>query len=301
MTETTVTLVGNVATGVEFRESPTGGVARFRFAVPVRRWDRTRGDWTDGPTSFYTVWAWRALAANLAASVSVGEPLVVQGRLRVREEDREGRRRTFVDIEAAAAGHDLARGTSMFRRVARGGPSRVTPSQGVAVAGLLARAGGPREADPWAAPAGAGAAGVDWGAARAEATREPARATREEPAREREREPVRARVRQGGQQQAQLWAEPEPQPVSEPASEPALRVGAVSGPGPGPAPGQGSVRRDEAVAGDRVGPGPDAGSVPERDTGPHPEPEGPPGGRARTRARPKRAVADDPVAGAAAG
>lgn len=154
MTETVVTLVGNVATGVEFKESPTGGVARFRFAVPVRRWDRAKAEWTDGPTSFYTVWAWRTLAANLAASVSLGEPLVVQGRLRVREEEREGRRRTFVDIEAAAAGHDLNRGTSAFRRVARMS-ARGTPQQGEAVAGLLARAGGgrPAERDPWAVPA----------------------------------------------------------------------------------------------------------------------------------------------------
>jgi single-strand DNA-binding protein len=123
MYDTVVTLVGNVATGVEFREGPTGGVARFRFAVTERRRDRRDDTWVDGPTSFYTVWAWRTLGANLAASVSVGEPLVVRGRLRVREEEWEGRRRTSVDIEATAAGHDLTRGTSAFRRVARASPA----------------------------------------------------------------------------------------------------------------------------------------------------------------------------------
>lgn len=120
MNDTTVTVVGNVATNVEYRETATGGMARFRFAVPSRRWDRQSGTWTDGPTSFYTVFAWRSLAANLAGSVSVGEPLVVHGRLKVREEDGDGRRRTFVDIDALAAGHDLTRGTAAFRRVARG-------------------------------------------------------------------------------------------------------------------------------------------------------------------------------------
>jgi single-strand DNA-binding protein len=123
MYDTVVTLVGNVATGVEFKESPAGGVARFRFAVTERRWDRRNEAWADGPTSFYTVWAWRTLGANLAASVSVGEPLVVHGRLRVREEEWEGRRRTSVDVEATAAGHDLTRGTSAFRRVARASPA----------------------------------------------------------------------------------------------------------------------------------------------------------------------------------
>ncbi|CAL9416727.1 single-stranded DNA-binding protein [Streptomyces sp. enrichment culture] len=134
MNDTLVTVVGNVATNVEYRETPTGGVARFRFAATARRWDRERAAWTDGPTSFYTVSAWRQLGANLAASVTVGEPLVVHGRLRVREEQSAtgpggqggpgGQRRTFVDIDAVAVGHDLARGTSAFRRGGKRGPEQ---------------------------------------------------------------------------------------------------------------------------------------------------------------------------------
>ncbi|MCX5343529.1 single-stranded DNA-binding protein [Streptomyces atratus] len=135
MNDTLVTLVGNAATGVEFRETATGGMARFRFAVTPRRWDREKQFWTDGHTSFYTVWAWRTLASNLSGSVSVGEPLVVHGRLKVREEEREGRHRTFVDIEAVAVGHDLTRGTAAFRRVMRGDPGLVTRSAGVGRAG----------------------------------------------------------------------------------------------------------------------------------------------------------------------
>lgn len=140
MNETLVTLVGNAATGVEFRETASGGMARFRFAVTPRRWDRGKQLWADGHTSFYTVWAWRALASNLTGSISVGEPLVVHGRLKVREEERDGQRRTFVDIEATAVGHDLTRGTSAFRRVARAEP------------GLVSRTGGADAAEPdrWA-------------------------------------------------------------------------------------------------------------------------------------------------------
>ncbi|MFB7230856.1 single-stranded DNA-binding protein [Streptomyces fimicarius] len=122
MNETLVTLVGNAATAVEFRETATGGMARFRFAVTPRRWDREKQLWADGRTSFYTVWSWRTLATNLAGSVSVGEPLVVHGRLKVREEEQAGQRRTFVDVEAVAVGHDLSRGTAAFRRAARTEP-----------------------------------------------------------------------------------------------------------------------------------------------------------------------------------
>ncbi|MEU0990458.1 single-stranded DNA-binding protein [Streptomyces sp. NPDC005953] len=120
MNDTLVTVVGNAATQVEYRETAAGGgMARFRIAVTPRRWDKQSAAWIDGRTGFYTVFAWRSLAINLAGSVSVGEPLVVHGRLRVREEERDGQRRTSVDIEALAVGHDLTRGTAAFRRGGR--------------------------------------------------------------------------------------------------------------------------------------------------------------------------------------
>jgi single-strand DNA-binding protein len=130
MNETWVTVVGNVATAPDFRETSSGAaVARFRLATTVRRWDRAREAWTDGNTSFYTVWAWRALAANVAASVSVGEPLLVHGMLKVQERQRKedgdvggSARRITADIEAVTIGHDLARGTSAFRRVSQAKP-----------------------------------------------------------------------------------------------------------------------------------------------------------------------------------
>ncbi|MEU0131195.1 single-stranded DNA-binding protein [Streptomyces sp. NPDC006289] len=128
MSETWVTLVGNSATAVDYRETETGATARFRLAVTPRRWDRERQSWTDGRTSFYTVWARRTLAANLSGSVSVGEPLVVHGRLKVREEERDGVRKSSVDVEAVAIGHDLTRGTAAFRRIVRGNPALTAPT-----------------------------------------------------------------------------------------------------------------------------------------------------------------------------
>ncbi|MFE4022495.1 single-stranded DNA-binding protein [Streptomyces sp. NPDC059101] len=124
MNDTMVTLVGNVATAVEYRETVAGvPVARFRMAATSRRWDKARECWADGETSFYTVRSWRALADNVAASVAVGEPVVVQGRLRVREgeqpPEKGGQRWFAAEVDALAIGHDLARGTSAFRRVAR--------------------------------------------------------------------------------------------------------------------------------------------------------------------------------------
>lgn len=133
MGETAVTLVGNAATAVDVWETGEGvPVARFGLAVTARRWDRGRRGWTEGHTSVYTVWARRALATNLAESVTVGEPLVVQGWLRIRrEEERDGRPpRVSADVDATAVGHDLACGTSVFRRVSQANPALTAPTGG---------------------------------------------------------------------------------------------------------------------------------------------------------------------------
>lgn len=117
MNETLVTVVGNVATEPETQVTAAGvAVTRFRLATTTRRWDAERGAWTDGATSFYTVRAWRNLAGNIKESVGLGEPLVVQGRLRIREDEKDGRRYLSAEIEAAAVGHDLARGVARFTR-----------------------------------------------------------------------------------------------------------------------------------------------------------------------------------------
>ncbi|MFC8722982.1 single-stranded DNA-binding protein [Kitasatospora sp. NPDC057198] len=148
MDEALVTMVGNAASGVTYRETAGGvSVANFRFAARERRYDRERGDWADGATTWVTVVAWRRLAVNLVSSVNKGDPLLVSGRLRVREWEQEGNRRVEVEIDARSVGHDLARGTSAFRRGLEGNPA---PPQGGS--GVDGRPGGRVEsrAEGWA-------------------------------------------------------------------------------------------------------------------------------------------------------
>ncbi|MEU6102106.1 single-stranded DNA-binding protein [Streptomyces flaveolus] len=119
MNETMICAVGNVATQPVFRDLASGPSARFRLAVTARYWDREKNAWTDGHTNFFTVWANRQLAINASASLAVGEPVVVHGRLKVRTDVREGQNWTSADIDAVAIGHDLSRGTAAFRRTNR--------------------------------------------------------------------------------------------------------------------------------------------------------------------------------------
>ncbi|MCX5263570.1 single-stranded DNA-binding protein [Streptomyces sp. NBC_00199] len=128
MNETLVCAVGNVATQPVYRDLAAGASARFRLAVTSRYWDREKSAWTDGHTNFFTVWANRQLAQNAMASLNVGDPVIVQGRLKVRTESREGQQsRTSADIDAVAIGHDIARGTSAFRRQGRAEPAGAGP------------------------------------------------------------------------------------------------------------------------------------------------------------------------------
>jgi single-strand DNA-binding protein len=126
--EVLVTMVGNVASTVSYTETSAGvPVANFRMAATERRFDRTAGDWVDGETNWVTVVAWRWLAANVVSSVSKGDPVVVSGRLRIREWGEEDRRRSVVEIDARVVGHDLGRGTSAFRWAVQARPELVAP------------------------------------------------------------------------------------------------------------------------------------------------------------------------------
>ncbi|SCK18614.1 single-stranded DNA-binding protein [Streptomyces sp. WMMB 322] len=118
MNETHVTVVGNVATRVEFRTTASGvPLARFRLASTVRRFDPQERVWSDAGTSFYTVWARRGLAENVASSVMVGEPVIVTGQFRIQESARDGQHYVSAELSASSVGHDLSRGTSAFVRV----------------------------------------------------------------------------------------------------------------------------------------------------------------------------------------
>jgi single-strand DNA-binding protein len=139
MNEAQVTVVGRIATAVDFRRAASGvPVARFRLASAVRRFDRRTGGWADAFTSFYTVLAWRALASNVASSVTVGEPVVVTGQLRIKENERGGHRYVSAEVLASSIGHDLSRGTSAFVRApvsARADPVDVSGSNWDALPG----------------------------------------------------------------------------------------------------------------------------------------------------------------------
>jgi single-strand DNA-binding protein len=88
-----VTLIGNLATEVELREIPDGKtVANFVLAV-----DRAS---SDGGADFVRVCAWDRQAELCAEYLEKGRRIAVDGRLRSRSWEEDGKRRSAVDVVA---------------------------------------------------------------------------------------------------------------------------------------------------------------------------------------------------------
>lgn len=119
MFDTNIVVVGNVLTAPEWRRTASTNalVTNFKIASTARRLDRESGRWVDGNSLRVRVNCWRKLAEGVASSITVGDPIVVVGRLYTRDwTDAEGNPRTMYEMEAVAVGHDLARGRGTFRR-----------------------------------------------------------------------------------------------------------------------------------------------------------------------------------------
>ncbi|MEV5497267.1 single-stranded DNA-binding protein [Nonomuraea fuscirosea] len=127
MNDIYITLTGNVAAEPRQYSFDEGTkVTSLKVLTSHRYFDRKTGQWTDGDKVCFTVRCWRALGDNVAASVRSGHPVVVSGRLRIREFGTDGDRRFMPEIEASSVGHDLRWGTGVFTKPERGGNALVS-------------------------------------------------------------------------------------------------------------------------------------------------------------------------------
>ncbi|UYO98510.1 single-stranded DNA-binding protein [Microbacterium sp. M28] len=113
----TITIMGFI--GNDPGGNTTAGgvpVVNFRVGSSQSRYDAKTQTWIDTGTNWYNVSAYRQLAVQARASLQKGHPVIVTGRLRVRDWDNGTARGTSLDIDAEAIGHDLRWGTSAFVR-----------------------------------------------------------------------------------------------------------------------------------------------------------------------------------------
>lgn len=151
--ETTLTIIGNLTGDPDLRFTPAGAaVANFTVAATPRTFDKQSQEWRDGDTLFMRCNVWREQAESVAESLTKGSRVIVTGRLRQRSfDDREGQKRTVVELEVDEVGPSLRWAQAKVTKAARssqGGGN--TYAQGGSY-------GGGSDGDPWATPAGAGA------------------------------------------------------------------------------------------------------------------------------------------------
>lgn len=117
MNDVTVTVSGRAGNTPALHTGKDKDYAMLRVAS-TRRFLNDDGDWTDGPTLWFTVKAWRTAAANLSRSVRKGDPVVVTGRLELDQwTTQDGERRSDLVIQATAVGVDATRGKVEYSRV----------------------------------------------------------------------------------------------------------------------------------------------------------------------------------------
>ena len=121
--DTPITVVGNLVADPELRYTPSGSaVANFRVASTPRRYDSQSGQWVDGEALFLTCNVWRLAAENVANSLTKGDRVIVNGRLRQRSfETREGEKRTVFEVEVDEVGPSLKYATSQVTKTPRQG------------------------------------------------------------------------------------------------------------------------------------------------------------------------------------
>jgi single-strand DNA-binding protein len=118
--ETIMTVVGNIVTPLKAHKLENGDtVLNFRVAGNERRRNGPGGQWGPGDSLYLRVTCWRQLSENVLASLSVGDPVVVHGRLYTDEYKWEGETRTETRLEAIAVGPDLTRCTTEITRTRR--------------------------------------------------------------------------------------------------------------------------------------------------------------------------------------
>lgn len=121
--DTVITVIGNLTADPELRFTPSGAaVANFTVASTPRTFDRNSNEWKDGEALFLRCNIWREAAENVAESLTKGTRVIVSGRLKQRSyDDRDGNKRTVVELEVDEIGPSLRYATAKPTRTQRGG------------------------------------------------------------------------------------------------------------------------------------------------------------------------------------
>ena len=150
MFETPVTVVGNIVNDPKRRTVGAQEVMKFRVASNSRR-RGADGNWEPGNSLFVTVNCWGRLVSGVGASLGKGSAVIVVGHIYTSEyEDRDGIRRSTLEMRATSVGPDLSRCIARVEKtvaVATDTATPSTPDPGAQAASTEADEADPPESD----------------------------------------------------------------------------------------------------------------------------------------------------------
>ncbi|TVS84783.1 single-stranded DNA-binding protein [Mycobacterium helveticum] len=141
MFETPFTVVGHIVNDLQRRKVGDQEVIKFRVASNSRR--RTAdGGWEPGHSLFVTVNCWGKLVTGVGAALGKGAPVVVTGFVYTSEyDDRDGNRRSSLEMRATAVGPDLSRCVARIEKPAYTGPDPAPAPADTAATGDAGQSG----------------------------------------------------------------------------------------------------------------------------------------------------------------
>ena len=165
--ETVITIVGNLTDDPELRFTPSGAaVANFTIASTPRTFDKNKNEWVDGDALFMRCSLWRQPAENVAESLTKGMRVIAQGRLKQRSYEKDGQKRTVVELDVEEIGPSLKYATAKVAKAERNGGNSGAGNRGGNSGGSGSRpaqsgrgGGAAQQDDPWSTGGGSG----NWG------------------------------------------------------------------------------------------------------------------------------------------
>lgn len=122
-----VTITGTLVADPELKWLDSGAcVANFTIAANVRRYDRDRGEWVDGDTTFLRCSIWRQQAEHVVESLTQGLRVIATGVLKQPKwENAEGEKRSTFELAVTEIGPSLKFATA---KVAKAGRTSTAPA-----------------------------------------------------------------------------------------------------------------------------------------------------------------------------
>lgn len=100
---------GNLGGDPELSYTPSGtALAKFSVAETERIRDEN-GNWSDGDTTWWRCVAWKNLAEQIAENLAKGSSVLVDGRVKIREYDKDGEKKYATEVTVDKLGLDVMR------------------------------------------------------------------------------------------------------------------------------------------------------------------------------------------------